>query len=58
MQTLGGEDVQLGENTLRYVHGSSTIAWPIGRGCSLGAVKIVAQIDGQTVDAQPISACS
>jgi fimbrial chaperone protein len=58
VKTLGGEDVTLGENTLRYVHGGSTIAWPIGRGCSLGAVTIVAQIDGQTVDAQPSSACS
>ncbi|ANY19003.1 hypothetical protein A6F68_00468 [Tsuneonella dongtanensis] len=58
VKTLGGEDVQLGENSLRYVHGNSTITWPIGRGCSLGAVKIVAQIDGQTVDAQPIASCS
>ena len=58
VKTLGGKDVELGENTLRYVHGSSTIAWPIGGGCSLGAVKIVAQIDGQAVDAQPVSACS
>lgn len=58
METLDGKDVKLGENALRYVHGSSTIAWPIGGGCSLGAVKIVAQIDGQAVDAQPSSACS
>ena len=56
--TLGGNDVKLGENSLRYVHGNSTISWPIGGGCSLGTVKIVAQIDGQAVDAQPTSACS
>lgn len=58
VKTQGGEDVKVGNNTLRYVHGSSTITWPVGKGCSLGAVKIEAQIDGRTVDAQPISTCS
>lgn len=57
VKTAGGQDVQLGLNTLRYVQGNSTIAWPIGKGCSLGTVKITAQIDGQTVDAQPVSTC-
>jgi fimbrial chaperone protein len=58
VKTAGGSDVQLGENTLRYVHGNSTIAWPIGKGCSFGPVTITAQVDGQTVDAQPIATCS
>lgn len=57
VKTTGGNDVELGQNTLRYVHGNSTIAWPIGKGCSLGSVKITAQVDGQTVDAQPSSTC-
>ena len=57
VKTAGGSDVEVGRNTLRYVHGNSTIAWPIGKGCSLGAVKVTAQIDGQTVDAQPQSTC-
>ncbi len=52
-----GTDVTVGHNTLRYVQGNSTIAWPIGKGCSLGAVTITAQIDGQTVDAQPQTTC-
>lgn len=53
-----GHKVELGRNTLRYVLGNSTITWPLGKGCSLGALKIQAQIDGGTVDAQPIAACS
>ena len=57
VKSAGGSDVELGQNTLRYVLGNSTITWPIGKGCSLGPVKITAQVDGQTVDAQPISTC-
>jgi len=57
MKTAGGQNVEIGRNTLRYVHGNSTITWPVGRGCSLGAVQIEAQIDGRTVDAQPLSTC-
>jgi fimbrial chaperone protein len=57
VKTAGGSNVEVGRNTLRYVHGNSTIAWPIGKGCSLGAVQVTAQVDGQTVDAQPVSTC-
>ena len=57
VKTASGTDVTVGQNVLRYVHGNSTIAWPIGKGCSLGAVTISAQIDGQTVDAQPQTTC-
>ena len=57
VKSAGGSDVQLGQNTLRYVQGTSTIAWPIEKGCSLGPVHLTAQVDGQTVDAQPISTC-
>jgi fimbrial chaperone protein len=57
VKTAGGNDVTLGTNTLRYVQGNSTISWPIGKGCSLGPVKITAQVDGQTVDAQPSTTC-
>lgn len=52
-----GQIVPVEQNALRYVHGASTIAWPIGKGCSLGKVRITAQIDGQTVDAEPVPAC-
>lgn len=52
-----GQIVPVEQNALRYVHGASTIAWPIGNGCSLGKVRITAQIDGQTVDAEPVPAC-
>jgi len=52
-----GRLIPVEQNSLRYVHGSSTIAWPIGKGCSLGKLRISAQIDGQTVDAEPIAAC-
>lgn len=57
VKTAGGAEVPVERNTLRYVHGNSTIAWPIGKGCSLGALKVTAQVDGQTVDAQPVSVC-
>lgn len=57
VKAANGTDVTVGHNTLRYVQGNSTIAWPIGKGCSLGAVTITAQIDGQAVDAQPQNAC-
>lgn len=53
----GGQIVPVEQNSLRYVHGASIITWPIGKGCSLGKVHITAQIDGQTVDAEPIPAC-
>ncbi len=57
VKAASGTDVTVGHNTLRYVQGNSTIAWPIGKGCSLGTVTITAQIDGQTVDAQPQTTC-
>ena len=57
VKTANGNNVTVGRNVLRYVHGNSTIAWPIGKGCSLGAVTITAQVDGQTVDAQPNTTC-
>jgi fimbrial chaperone protein len=52
-----GRVVPVEQNSLRYVHGASTIAWPIGKGCSLGKVQVTAQIDGRTVDAEPVPAC-
>jgi fimbrial chaperone protein len=57
VKMANGKDVTVGRNVLRYVHGNSTIAWPIGKGCSLGAVTITAQVEGQTVDAQPQTTC-
>lgn len=57
VKSADGRIVPVEENALRYVHGSSTIAWPIGQGCALGKVTITAQIDGQTVDAEPVPAC-
>lgn len=52
-----GAPVTVEQNALRYVHGASAISWPIGGGCSLGNLRITAQIDGQTVDAEPAPAC-
>lgn len=52
-----GRVVPVELNSLRYVHGASVISWPIGRGCSLGKLRISAQIDGRTVDAEPVAAC-
>jgi len=55
---VGGRDVPVERNALRYALGNSTISWPIGKGCSLGPVHVTAQIDGRTVDAQPTPTCS
>ena len=56
--TSGGREIEVERNSLRYVQGSSTIAWPIQGGCGLGRVKITAQLDGQTVDVEPQTLCS
>lgn len=53
-----GRIVPVERNALRYVHGSSTIAWPIRGGCSFGPVRVTAQIDGQAVDGIAAPACS
>ncbi len=58
LKDAAGAEVPMERNTLRYVQGNSTIDWPIGKGCSLGAVHVTAVIDGQTVDAQPKPTCS
>lgn len=52
-----GRSVDVEQNSLRYVFGESRIAWPIGKGCALGKVHVTAQIDGQTIDAEPVPAC-
>lgn len=52
-----GRVVTVERNALRYVLGNSTIAWPLGNGCSLGQVHVTAQIDGQAVDGIAASAC-
>lgn len=52
-----GRDVPVEDNALRYVMGNSTIAWPVGNGCSLGPVKVTAQIDGQVIDGTASPAC-
>lgn len=57
VKTASGAPVPVERNSLRYVLGNSTIAWPVGNACSLGAVTITAQVDGRTVDAQPRSTC-
>lgn len=53
-----GRIVPVQQNSLRYVLGASTIAWPIGKGCSQGRLHVTAHIDGRTVDAEPVPACS
>lgn len=57
VKTPDGRVVPVERNALRYVLGNSTIAWPIGNGCSLGPVRVTAQIDGQAVDGVAAPAC-
>lgn len=57
VKTASGASVPLERNTLRYVLGNSTIAWPMENACSLGPVSVTASIDGRTVDAQPRTTC-
>lgn len=57
VKTADGRIVPVERNALRYVLGNSTIAWPLGNGCSLGPVRVTAQIDGQAVDGVAASAC-
>lgn len=58
VKTADGTSVPAERNTLRYVLGNSTIAWPVENACSLGPVTVTVSIDGRTVDAQPRSTCS
>lgn len=57
VKTQDGRIVPVERNSLRYVHGNSSIAWPLGNGCSLGPVRVTAQIDGQAVDGVAAPAC-
>lgn len=59
LQVIGqdGRLVPVERNALRYVLGNSTITWPLGNGCSLGTVRVTAQIDGQAIDGVATSAC-
>lgn len=52
-----GAEIPVEQNALRYVLGSSAITWPIGDGCSLGPVRVTAEIDGRTIHAEPVKAC-
>ncbi|GGE03827.1 fimbrial assembly chaperone [Tsuneonella deserti] len=58
VKTASGTAVPIERNSLRYVLGNSTIAWPVENACSLGPVTVTASVDGRTVDAQPRSTCS
>ena len=58
VKTANGTQVPVERNSLRYVLGNSTIAWPMENACSLGPVTVTVSIDGRTVDAQPRSTCS
>ncbi len=57
VKTPDGRVVPVERNALRYVLGNSTITWPLGNGCSLGPVRVTAQIDGQAVDGVAAPAC-
>ena len=57
VKTAAGNAVPMQRNSLRYVHGNSTIAWPLADGCSLGPVTITAQVDGRTANVQATSTC-
>lgn len=52
-----GAPVAVEQNALRYVHGASSIVWPLTQGCSIGPVRVTAQIDGRTVNAEAAPAC-
>lgn len=57
VKAADGRQLTVERNALRYVHGSATIAWPIRGGCSLGPVRVTAQIDGQPVDGIAAPSC-
>lgn len=57
VKTANGTIVPVERNSLRYVLGNSSIAWPVENACSLGPVTVTVSIDGRTVDAQPRSTC-
>lgn len=57
VKTRAGRAVPVERNALRYVLGGSTIAWPLEDGCSLGPLRVSAQIDGQPVDVLAAPAC-
>jgi fimbrial chaperone protein len=57
VKTASGASVPVERNSLRYILGNSTIAWPVENACSLGPVTVTASIDGRTVDAHPRSTC-
>jgi len=53
-----GSAIALDRNGLRYVHGGSTITWPLPVACPAGPVTITASIDGTAQSAQVPSRCS
>lgn len=57
VKTAAGKIVPVERNSLRYVQGSSAIAWPLANACTLGPVTITAQIDGRTANAQASPTC-
>ena len=57
VKTASGTAVPVERNSLRYILGGSSIAWPVENACSLGPVTVTVSIDGRTVDAQPRSTC-
>ena len=57
VKTAAGRIVPVERNSLRYVQGSSAIAWPLANACGLGPVTITAQVDGRTADAQASPTC-
>ena len=57
VRTAAGRIVPVERNSLRYVQGSSAIAWPLANACALGPVTISAQVDGRTADAQASPTC-
>ena len=57
VKTAAGQLIPVERNSLRYVQGSSAIAWPLANACTLGAVTITAQVDGKTANAQASPTC-
>jgi fimbrial chaperone protein len=57
VKTPAGQTVPVERNSLRYVQGGAAIVWPLANACSLGAVSITAEIDGQTAHGTASPTC-
>lgn len=57
VKSAGGTALAVERNSLRYVHGQSTISWGLGTVCPAGPLGVSALVDGQTANAQVSPSC-